>query len=63
MSSAPGDNQCVVGAATTGAPGALLRGETFSLVGVAAGPLAIDARLPPAANGLADPTVGVRCAR
>ena len=54
-----GDDQCLAGAATTGEPGALLRGGSF-VIGTSAGPLAILATNPPSnSNG----TVGFRCAR
>ena len=54
-----GDRQCLVGASTTGEPGALLRGGNFSF-GSAAGPLTV--------NGFSGPSfalfsIGFRCAR
>ena len=53
-----GDYQCLAGAATTGEPGALLRGSAFSFGG--AGPLEVGANSPPSdSNGL----IGFRCAR
>jgi formylglycine-generating enzyme required for sulfatase activity len=62
--SATGDDQCLAGAATTGEPGALLRGGDFGIFGFGpdAGPLAI--------FGFVEPSVapfsvafGFRCAR
>jgi formylglycine-generating enzyme required for sulfatase activity len=54
-----GDDQCVAGAATTGEPGALLRGGSF-VSGELAGPLAVLGSNPPTgSNG----TVGFRCVR
>jgi hypothetical protein len=58
-SSPTGDLQCVAGAATTGEPGALLRGASFVNVGNA-GPMSIVGDQPPSA---VFPYVGVRCAR
>jgi hypothetical protein len=54
-----GDDQCLVGAATTGEPGALLRGGNFGS-GASAGPLAVFGSFGPsdAFNGF-----GFRCAR
>ena len=52
------DFQCLVGAATTGEPGALLRGGDF-LSGGYAGPLMVSDLQP----SFSDPTVGFRCAR
>jgi formylglycine-generating enzyme required for sulfatase activity len=59
VSAAPSDQQCLVGAATSGEPGALLRGGNFTS-GTGAGPLAIIGFLGPSAfsNG-----IGFRCAR
>ena len=54
-----GDAQCLAGAATTGEPGALLRGGYFS-TGSLAGPLAVVASDAPS---LASSGVGFRCAR
>ena len=52
------DDQCFAGAATTGAPGALIRGGGFN--GIAAGPLLIHGDTPPSTS---DFQVGFRCAR
>jgi formylglycine-generating enzyme required for sulfatase activity len=57
--SGSGDDQCLAGAATTGEPGALLRGGDF-FIGASAGPLTV--------NGFNEPSgsfssVGFRCAR
>jgi hypothetical protein len=54
--------QCLAGAATTGEPGAVLRGGSFSsvLYGFNANPLAISADSPPSAWG---DQAGFRCAR
>ena len=60
VSPAPRDNQCLLGAASAGEPGALQRGEDGFAKGNAAGSFAIDGRNPPSA---AQPGVGVRCAR
>ena len=54
-----GDFQCLAGAATTGEPGALVRGGSF-LQGATAGPLAVIGYLGPTVQ---DITVGFRCAR
>ncbi len=54
-----GDSQCLGGAATTGEPGALLRGGYFSL-GTDAGPLTVFGTGQPSASG---PAIGFRCAR
>jgi formylglycine-generating enzyme required for sulfatase activity len=55
-----GDDQCLAGAATTGEPGALLRGgSTFSL-GSPAGPLAVEGDGIPS---FASIFIGFRCAR
>lgn len=54
-----GDHQCVGGAATTGEPGALLRGSFYN-ADTGAGPLAIDSRAAPSA---ASGSLGFRCAR
>jgi hypothetical protein len=53
-----GDDQCLAGAATTGEPGALLRGGFFGL-GTIAGPLAVLGFAPSNASQ----TFGFRCAR
>jgi len=54
-----GDDQCLAGAATTGEPGALLRGGYF-IVGTDAGPLAVSGlNGPSVSSGL----IGFRCAR
>jgi formylglycine-generating enzyme required for sulfatase activity len=53
------DAQCLVGADTTGPPGALLRGGDF-LVGTLAGPFAVDGRFGPSQ---AFASAGFRCAR
>ena len=53
-----GDDQCLAGAATTGEPGALLRGGDFSN-GTGAGPLAVGNYQP----SLSGYDVGFRCAR
>ena len=53
-----GDMQCLGGAATTGEPGALLRGGSFGLQS-AAGPLMISGFEAPIAFN----SVGFRCAR
>lgn len=54
-----GDTQCLAGAATTGEPGALLRGGSFAS-GASAGPLSVIAD-----RGLSDGSelIGFRCAR
>jgi len=57
--SGSGDDQCLAGAATTGEPGALLRGGDFS-VGASAGPLTVFGLARPSDAGSA---VGFRCAR
>ncbi len=54
-----GDSQCLAGAATTGEPGALLRGGSFGY-GSSAGPLAIFGTEPPSTSYM---TIGARCAR
>jgi formylglycine-generating enzyme required for sulfatase activity len=54
-----GDDQCLAGAATTGEPGALLRGGAF-FSGSLAGPLAVLGSSPPS---LPNVGVGFRCAR
>jgi hypothetical protein len=54
-----GDDQCLAGAATTGEPGALLRGGGFSN-GSDAGPLAVDGGNGPSRAYF---NVGFRCAR
>ncbi len=55
------DRQCLAGAATTGEPGALLRGGNFFIgQGTSTGPLAVDGRLRPSSTGLNN---GFRCAR
>ena len=56
-----GDNQCLGGAATTGEPGALLRGGSFSFgLGAGAGPLSVRGLDGPSK---ADELIGFRCAR
>jgi formylglycine-generating enzyme required for sulfatase activity len=57
-----GDEQCLEGAATTGEPGALLRGGYFGFVGIEAlaGPLSVWARYGPSTTGSG---IGFRCAR
>jgi len=55
-----GDEQCLAGAATTGEPGALLRGGFFLGSGAGAGPLAVVGSAPPS---LAAGAFGFRCAR
>jgi formylglycine-generating enzyme required for sulfatase activity len=57
--SGSGDYQCLAGAATTGEPGALLRGGDFDH-GALAGPLAVDGLDSPSG---ADLNFGFRCAR
>jgi hypothetical protein len=54
-----GDEQCLAGAATTGEPGALLRGGHFG-GGTNAGPLAVYAFIEPS---VAIVDFGFRCAR
>jgi len=54
-----GDSQCLAGAATTGEPGALLRGGYFNS-GSNAGPLAANGSIGPSSTF---PIVGFRCAR
>jgi formylglycine-generating enzyme required for sulfatase activity len=54
-----GDMQCLLGAATTGDPGALLRGGYF-IGGALNGPLAVDGGLSPS---LTAGVIGFRCAR
>jgi hypothetical protein len=54
-----GDSQCLGGAATTGEPGALLRGGVF-VNGSSAGPLSVDGRDFPSDAGSG---IGFRCAR
>jgi formylglycine-generating enzyme required for sulfatase activity len=56
------DYQCVAGAATTGEPGALIRGGDFSDA-AAAGPLAVSAVDPPSFSYFSGGSVGFRCAR
>ena len=53
------DDQCLVGAATTGEPGALVRGGDFSR-GASAGPLAVFGIFEPSS---ARGSIGFRCAR
>ena len=54
------DDQCLAGAATTGEPGALLRGGDFAL-GSGAGPLSVRSlNVPPSVAGI---SIGFRCAR
>jgi len=53
------DYQCLAGAATTGEPGALLRGGSFGL-GSLAGPLAVRGTGGPS---FASSDLGFRCAR
>jgi formylglycine-generating enzyme required for sulfatase activity len=56
-----GDDQCLAGAATTGEPGALLRGGDFDFAGGAgAGPLAVFGGNEPSDAG---DSIGFRCAR
>jgi formylglycine-generating enzyme required for sulfatase activity len=57
-----GDLQCLAGVATTGEPGALLRGGSFNFLGngTLAGPLAIDGSVGPS---FAFSVSGFRCAR
>jgi formylglycine-generating enzyme required for sulfatase activity len=55
-----GDAQCLAGAATTGEPGALLRGGSFFGNGSVAGPLAVDGSVGPSDSSV---VVGFRCAR
>src|SRR5262245_61110592 len=55
-----GDEQCMAGAATTGAPGTLIRGGYFGY-GTLAGPLTVFAGFGAADPG--DPGLGFRCAR
>jgi formylglycine-generating enzyme required for sulfatase activity len=59
VASPTGDDQCFAGAATTGAPGALLRGGNFNS-GTNAGPLAVAGNIEPSS---APVRVGFRCAR
>jgi hypothetical protein len=54
-----GDDQCLAGAATTGEPGALMRGGTF-VYGASAGPLAVYGGDGPSVSSA---NVGFRCAR
>jgi hypothetical protein len=54
-----GDFDCLAGAATTGEPGALVRGDNYN-VGAGAGPLAVRGDFPPST---AFGNVGFRCAR
>jgi formylglycine-generating enzyme required for sulfatase activity len=56
------DFQCFAGAATTGEPGALMRGGNYS-DGSGAGPLAINATDPPSFSFFSGGSVGFRCAR
>jgi formylglycine-generating enzyme required for sulfatase activity len=53
------DDQCLTGAATTGEPGALLRGGDFN-DGTDAGPLNVDGHVAPSTAAV---NVGFRCAR
>jgi hypothetical protein len=55
-----GGHQCLGGAATTGEPGALLRGGGFDSLGPLAGPLNVFGYLAPS---FADVNIGFRCAR
>ena len=55
-----GDYQCLAGAATTGEPGALLRGGDFYFLGSFAGPLAVGGIVGPSGS---DGGIGFRCAR
>jgi hypothetical protein len=54
-----GDEQCLADAATSGGPGALLRGGNF-FVGAGAGPFAVQGGDDPSAS---DADIGFRCAR
>ena len=54
-----GDDQCLAGAATTGEPGALLRGGDFSF-GTNAGPLTVLGDIQPSNS---NNNIGFRCAR
>jgi hypothetical protein len=54
------DDQCLGGAATTGEPGALLRGGSFFFSGTFAGPLSVVGGFEPS---FADGDFGFRCAR
>jgi hypothetical protein len=55
-----GDDQCLVGATSSGEPGALVRGGSFANSVAAAGPLAVSAQFEPSfSNG----AVGFRCVR
>lgn len=54
-----GDTQCFLGAATTGEPGALIRGGSF-FSGTQAGPLAVDSSLSPSGSTNRN---GFRCVR
>jgi len=56
------DTQCFAGAATTGEPGALIRGGTYSDADNA-GPLAVSAVNPPSFSYYSGGSVGFRCAR
>jgi formylglycine-generating enzyme required for sulfatase activity len=55
-----GDAQCLAGAATTGEPGALLRGGFAFSAGAPAGPLTVEGRNGPSVSS---PDIGFRCAR
>ena len=54
-----GDDQCLAGAATTGEPGALLRGGYFNR-GTGAGPLTVRGGIGPPSSSV---DFGFRCAR
>lgn len=56
------DFQCFAGAATTGEPGALMRGGNYG-DGSGAGPLAINATDPPSFSFFSGGSVGFRCSR
>jgi len=56
------DLQCLAGAATTGEPGALIRGGNYG-DGSSAGPLAIGGVNPPSFSYYSGGSVGFRCAR
>ncbi len=55
-----GDYQCLAGAATTGEPGALVRGGSFFGYSTSAGPLVVVGYDPPSYS---DGLIGFRCAR
>jgi hypothetical protein len=57
-----GDEQCLAGAATTGEPGALLRGGSY-FWGAVAGPLAVNGLIGPSSWDSDAGGVGFRCAR